>query len=50
MKTFRKPNCNLCMEECLTILKKISDKRVTFMNNNLEIYGARQHKMNFYRI
>ena len=23
MKTFTKPNCNLCIEECLTILKKL---------------------------
>ena len=29
MKTFTKPNCNLCMEERLTILKKLRDKRVT---------------------
>ena len=32
MKTFTKPNCNICMEERLTILKKICDKRVTIMN------------------
>ena len=25
MKTFTKPNCNLCMEEGLTILKNIRD-------------------------
>ena len=23
MKTFTKPNCNICIEECLTILKKL---------------------------
>ena len=40
MKTFTKPNCNLCMQERLTILKKLRDKRVTVMNNNSEIYGA----------
>ena len=34
MKTFTKPNCNLCMEERLTILKKLRDKRVTIMNKN----------------
>ena len=40
MKKFTKPNCNLCMEERLTILKKLLDKRVTIMNKNSEIYGA----------
>ena len=40
MKTFTKPNCNLCMKEHLTILKKPRDKCVTIMNKNLEIYGA----------
>ena len=40
MKTFTKPNCNPCMEERLTILKKLRDKRVTIMNKNLEIYGG----------
>ena len=49
MKTFTKPNCNLCMEERLTILKKIHDKRVTIMNKNSEIYGACQHKTCFHR-
>ena len=44
MKTFTKPDCKLCMEECLTILKKICDKHVIVMNNNLEIYGACRHK------
>ena len=44
MKTFTKPNCNLCMEVRLTILKKLRDKRVTIMNKNSEIYGACQHK------
>ena len=32
MKKFTKPNCNLCMQERLTILKMICDKRVTVMN------------------
>ena len=40
MKAFTKPNCKLCMQERLTILKKLRDKRVTFMNKNLEIYGT----------
>ena len=48
MKTFTKPNCNLCMEECLTIPKKLYEKRVTVMNNNLEIYGAYWHKTTFH--
>ena len=44
MKTFTKPNCNLCMEERLTIVKKLRDKRVTVMNKNSEIYWACRHK------
>ena len=47
MNTFTKPNCNLCMEEHLTVLKKLRDKRVTIINNNSEIYGACQHKNDF---
>ena len=35
MKTFEKPKCNLCMEERLTILKKLRDKDVTVMNKNV---------------
>ena len=49
MKTFTKPNCNLCMQKCLTILKKIREKRVTLMNKNSEIYGACRHKTTFHR-
>ena len=49
MKTFTKPKCNLCMEERLTILKKIRDKNVTFMNKNLEIYRACRHKMSVHQ-
>ena len=37
MKIFTKSDCNICMQERLTILKKIGDKRVTVMNSNLEI-------------
>ena len=44
MKRFTEPNCNLCMEERLTILKSLRDKRVTIMNKNSEIYGACQKK------
>ena len=47
MKTFTKPNCNLCMQERLKILKMIRDKRVTVMNINSEIYGACRHKTCF---
>ena len=49
MQTFTKPNCNLCMKERLTILKKLCAKRVTVMNKNPEIYGACRHKTTFYR-
>ena len=47
MKIFLKHNCNLCMKERLTILKKLCDKRVTVMNKNLKIYGSCRHKTNF---
>ena len=49
MKTFTKPNCNLCMEERLKIPKTLRDKRVTIMNKNSEIYGACQHKTTFHQ-
>ena len=49
MKKVMQPNCNLCMQECLTILKKLRDKRVTVMNKNSEIYGACQHNTTFHR-
>ena len=49
MKTFTKPNCNLYMQERLTILKKLRDKCVTLMNKNLDIYGACRHKTTFHR-
>ena len=39
MKTCTKPNCNLCMEERLTILKKLRDKRVMIMNKNSVYMG-----------
>ena len=47
METSTKPNCNICMQERLTILKKIRDKRVIVMNKNLKIYGACWHKTTF---
>ena len=49
MKTFTKHNCNLCMQERLKILNKLRDKRVMVMDNNLDIYGAYQHKTTFHR-
>ena len=49
MKTFTKPICNLCMEEPLTILKKLGDKCIKVMIKNLEIYGACRHKTTFRR-
>ena len=49
MKKFTKPNCNICMQERLTILKKLRDKRITVMDNNLDIYGACHHKTTFHR-
>ena len=40
IKSFVKTNYNICLEERLTILKKICDKRVTLMNKNSEVYGG----------
>ena len=37
------------MQECLTILKKLREKRVTAMNKNSDIYGACRHKTTFHR-
>ena len=48
IKTFTKPDCNLCMQERLMILKMLRDKRVTVMNKNSEIYGACRHKTCFH--
>ena len=48
MKTFTKPNFNICMEERLTILKKLHEKRVPVMNKNLKMYGDCQHKIIFH--
>ena len=48
-ENFMKPNCNLCMQERLTILKMIHDKHVTVMNKNSEIYEACRHKTCFHR-
>ena len=32
MKKFAKPNCGICTEDCLTILKKLNSKRVILVN------------------
>ena len=48
MNKFKKPNCNLCTEESLTIIKKLCDKRVTIIKVNSEIYGVFWHKTTFY--
>ena len=44
-----KPNCNIFIEEYLTIIKKVHDKCVTLMNRDSEIYVAWHHKRTFYR-
>ena len=49
MKIFTKSNCNLCIENRLTIHKKVTDKRVTVMNKISEIYGTFRHKTTFSR-
>ena len=37
------------MKEKLMILKNLNDKRVTVMDNSLEIYGDYQYKANFHK-
>ena len=49
MKSFTKNNCNLFMEEHLTILKKLCDKRITIMNKHSKLYGACWHQPTFGR-
>ena len=49
MKKINKPNWNICMDEHLMIPKNLRDKRVTLMNNNLDICGACHHKTTFPR-
>ena len=44
MESFTKPNCNLFIAECLTIIKKLCDKRFTLMNKNFDIYRDCQYK------
>ena len=48
IKKYTKPNCKICMEERLTILKKVRDKHVTVMNKNSEMYGDFWHKTTFH--
>ena len=48
METFTKTKCNILMQERLTILQNICDKTVTFINKNLDIYGACRHKTTFH--
>ena len=49
MKTFTEPNCNLCMEEPLTIPRTLRDKHVMVINKNSDIYGAYQHNTTFHK-
>ena len=39
MNKITKPNCNLCMQGRLTILKKLRDKHVTVMKKNWRVIG-----------
>ena len=48
MQTFTKPDCNLRMQERLTILKKLRGKHVKVVDKNPEIHGACQHKTTFH--
>ena len=49
-KTFTKPNCSLCMEERLAILKNKCNINVTLMNKKKDIYGQCSHKSNLHQI
>ena len=49
IKTYMKPNCNLCMEERLTITRKIREKCELFMNKKSEIYRTCGQKTTFCR-
>ena len=49
MKKFTKPNCNLCMQERLMVLKRLPKKCITVMNKNSDIYGACRHKTTFHQ-
>ena len=47
MKTFTKPNYSLCMEEPLTIPKRLHGKHITLMIKKIGIYGTFWHKTTF---
>ena len=51
IKTFTKPDSNLCMEERLTTPKNLRDKRVIVINKNSYIYmglaGTKQLSVKF---
>ena len=49
MKTFTKPNRDMCMDGRTTILRKLRDKHITVMKKNLEMYVACQYKVTFRR-
>ena len=48
MELSTKPGYNIYIEQRLTILKNIFDKRITPMKINLDIYGACHHKTTFH--
>ena len=48
IKSFKKPNINLCIEERLTINKGLRDKNITLTKANLEVYGAFKDQTNFH--
>ena len=40
------PNCNICMEYCLTVLENLHYKNIKLTKRN-QIYGSCRHKMTF---
>ena len=40
MKSLKKPNYNLSMDEHPKILKKLRDRKVIITNKKLDIYGS----------
>ena len=49
MTKFSIPNCNIFMEECLTIQKKICDKCVTLIIKKLYIHGDFWYKTKYHQ-
>ena len=49
MKTFRKLNCALCMQERAEILRAYQQEKTKLINSKMEIFGACHHKMKFHR-